>query len=554
MSDCIQMTLIDRVADPHATADVGLRSEQDLASAAWSIVRKGDLAELSEPESNLVGARALPDCDRSDDRLIALIRSGQDPLGEALMHLRPPDQRRPLGATYTPLEIVSSIVRWVSDRSNPPRVVDPGAGSARFLLEAGRLLPEARLVGVEIDPLAALLARANLTATGLDRRSQMLVRDYRDVNLGEYEGPTAYIGNPPYVRHHQIEPQWKEWLAANSTALGLRASGLAGMHVHFMLATALHTRPGDLGAFVTSSEWLDVNYGHLPRMLFATHLGGVSIHLVDPSATPFADTATTAAVTCFEIGRAAGPIRMERVKNISDLGTLKGGKQIGRRELRAAPKWSALLDVRQRPPEGYVELGEICSVHRGTATGANSTWITDAADPALPAAVLCPSITRARELFEVSDGILADASKLRAVINLPADLDVLNTNDRRRVERFLRAAECRGVRSGYIARNRNPWWSVRMRAAAPILATYMARRPPAFVLNQAAAHNVNVAHGIYPREHMCSAILNALVTALRAAAPSAVGRTYAGGLVKFEPSEMARIAVPGPAMLEAMAA
>ena len=552
MSNCIQMTLIDHDTSPRAAAAGGLHSERDLAQAAWSIARNGDLAGLSESESRLLNDFAVSGGTGADARLIDLIRSGQDPLGDALIRLRPPDQRRPLGATYTPPEIVSSIAAWVAERSRPARVVDPGTGSARFLLAAGRALPDALLVGVEVDPLAALLARANLTAAAFDHRAQILVRDYRDASLANINGVTAYIGNPPYVRHHQIEPRWKEWLATSAASLGLKASGLAGMHVHFMLATALHARPGDLGAFVTSSEWLDVNYGHLPRMLVATQLGGVSIHLVDPRATPFADAATTAAVTCFEVGGPAASIRVERVPSASHLGVLDGGRRFSRQQLRDSPRWSALLNGSPKPPEGYVELGEICRVHRGAVTGANATWVTDAHDPALPAQVLFPSVTRATELFCAADDTLSTTQGLRSVIDLPADLDMLDQADRLRVDRFLRAAERCGVRSGYIARNRNPWWSVGLRAPAPILATYMARRPPAFVRNLARVHNINAVHGIYPRETMSAETLDALAAALRAAAPTAVGRTYAGGLVKFEPSEMARIFVPAPAMLREM--
>ena len=553
MSDCNQMTLISCEGSPLAAVVGGLCSEQALARAAWSIVRHGELAELSEAEAELVHAREESSSAGGDSRLIGLIRSGQDPLGDALMHLRSSDQRRPLGATYTPSEIVSSIVAWVAERSRPARVVDPGTGSARFLLEAGRVLPEALLVGVEIDPLAALLARANLTAAGFDHRAQILVRDYRDADLGQFEDTTAYIGNPPYVRHHQIEPDWKEWLATNAASLGLKASGLAGMHVHFMLATALHARPGDLGAFVTSSEWLDVNYGHLPRMLFTTCLGGVSIHLVDPRASPFANAATTAAVTCFSVGQSTESIRIQRVPSTSDLGVLAGGRRFSRQQLRVTPRWSALLNGSKKPPAGYVELGEICRVHRGAVTGANSIWITDANDPSLPSEVLFPSVTRAIELFSATDSTLSSTRGLRSVIDLPAEFDTFDEADRLRIDRFLRSAERRGVRAGYIARNRNPWWAVGLRSPAPIYATYMARRPPAFVRNLAGARNINAVHGIYPREPMSEATLDKLAVALRGAAATAVGRTYAGGLLKFEPSEMARISVPGPAMLEAIA-
>ena len=553
MSDCIQMTLIDSKTSPQAAADGRLHTEEDLARAAWTIAQHGALAELSELETSLVQALDPPDCNPDTGALIDVIRLGLDPLGDAFMRLRPPDQRRPLGATYTPPEMVSSMVSWVAGRSRPARVIDPGTGSARFLLAAGAAFPDAHLVGVEIDPLAALLARANLTAAGLGHRSEILVHDYRNADLGAVDGTTAFIGNPPYVRHHQIEPEWKAWLAASAASLGLGASGLAGLHVHFLLATALHARPGDVGAFVTSSEWLDVNYGHLPRMLFANQLGGVSIHLVDPRATPFADTATTAAITCFEIGEVAASIRVERVPSAADLGVLDGGQRFSRRQVRDTPRWSALLNGSKKPPEGYVELGEMCRVHRGAVTGANSTWITDANDSALPPEVLFPSVTRAIELIGATDDILSRTDGLRAVIDIPADLDELDKADRLRIDRFLRAAERRGVRSGYIARNRNPWWTVGLRSPAPILATYMARRPPAFVRNLAGAHNINAVHGIYPREPMSAATLDALAVALRNAAPTAVGRIYAGGLLKFEPSEMARISVPGPTMLEAMA-
>jgi len=132
---------------------------------------------------------------------------------------------------------------------------------------------------------------------------------------------------------------------------------------------------------------------------------------------------------------------------------------------------------------------------------------------------------------------------------LQVHLDVFDAAERRQIDRFLREARARGVPEGYIASNRRAWWSVGLRAAAPILATYMARRPPAFVRNDAGARHINIAHGLYPREEMTDAVLDRLADHLRAAVTLAQGRTYAGGLVKFEPREMERIPVPGPDML-----
>jgi hypothetical protein len=93
---------------------------------------------------------------------------------------------------------------------------------------------------------------------------------------------------------------------------------------------------------------------------------------------------------------------------------------------------------------------------------------------------------------------------------------------------------------------------VALRAPAPILCTYMARRPPAFVRNLCGARHINIAHGLYPREEMPDALLDALAAFLRENVAQAAGRTYAGGLTKFEPKEMERIAVPRPEALGAI--
>ena len=150
-----------------------------------------------------------------------------------------------------------------------------------------------------------------------------------------------------------------------------------------------------------------------------------------------------------------------------------------------------------------------------------------------------------------ADGVLDDASRLRRVIDLPVDLDELERDERRAVEMFLKVAKKMGGSRGYIAEHRKAWWAVGLRAPAPIIATYMARRPPAFALNRADARLINVAHGLYPRNSMSIREQMALVRFMQTNVSQESGRTYAGGLTKFEPREMERLIVPGPALLGA---
>jgi predicted RNA methylase len=457
-----------------------------------------------------------------------------------------------MGATYTPLEIIDSMVAWARKNGCPRRIVDPGAGSSRFLLRAATCFPDAELVAVEVDPVAAILSRANLAAAGLAKRSRVILDDYRAVTLPPIDGPTLYIGNPPYVRHHLITPEWKQWLALEAGRRGYRFSQLAGLHAYFFLATAIRAQQGDYGTFITAAEWLDVNYGRLIRDLFLDRLGGLGILIIEPTATPFPDAATTAAITTFRIEAKPATARFRRIQSLSELANPGRGRVIRRERLEAEQRWSHLTRGGGGMPAGHVELGELFRVHRGQVTGANKIWIAGEHSRDLPDSLLFPSVTKARELM-LAGLFLKDASALRRVIDLPADLSILSADEKRMVTRFLKSAKAAGADLGYIARNRRAWWSVGLKQPAPILATYMARRPPAFVRNLAAARHINIAHGLYPRETFSDAILDSLVQYLSTHISVSAGRTYAGGLTKFEPREMERLPVPAPDLLSELA-
>ena len=415
------------------------------------------------------------------------------------------------------------------------------------------------------------------------------------------------------MRHHQIPAGWKSWLRSAAASQGLAASGLAGLHVHFFLATALHAVPGDAGVLVTAAEWLDVNYGSLVRSLLLGPLGGQSVHLLDPAVPAFTDAAATTAITCFRPGTAPPACGCAGWPGSPTWANWRGGTAVPAPVLRAASRWTPLVGRPRRPPEppgplglpgwparwgsvlpgpkpelldlpvppglcvcriptgaaelagsnagaarrgrlpaGQVELGELCRVHRGQVTGANKVWVTAGNPAGLPGRFLFPAVTRASELFRAG-GTLATAARLRSVIDLPADLGELAPAELALVTRFLAEAEAAGAAGSYIACHRKPWWRVRLRAPAPILATYMARRPPAFVRNLAGARHVNIAHGLYPREPLPPAALDGLAAYLRGSVTPGQGRTYAGGLTKFEPGEMERLPVPVPALLPAYA-
>lgn len=503
-------------------------------------------ARISEPETRvLTGVSKCLDVGLVKNIREAIL-AGLDPLGDAYCDILAPESRRDQGQTFTPDHVVTGMLAWVKrQRKVVARLVDPGAGSGRYTLAGLRAFPNSRAVAIEKDPNLAFILRANLAGAGLSKRVEVVVCDYRAIELPRIKGTTLFVGNPPYVRHHGINAEWKDWYAKTLKRFGHEGSKLAGLHLHFFLKTLELSSEGDLGCYVTAAEWLDVNYGKALRQLLTNGLGGKDVFVVDPTVPIFGDAMVSAAITCFAPGSKRTELRFSEVSSEIELRKLVSGASVEVMVAKAEPKWSFLVKGgRAERPEGLVELGGAFKVSRGQVTGLNRVWVEQADTPKLPERFLVPAITDSGDITKASQHIIEGIDGLRRVVCLPRDLDALPQSEKAAVNRFLAWARSLGAHETYTAQHRKPWWSVNFNKTAPIVMTYMGRRPPVFALNKARVQLINVAHGLYPRQVFSEAQMLRLVAWLNKNVSQEDGRVYAGGLTKFEPSEAMRILIP----------
>jgi hypothetical protein len=387
-----------------------------------------------------------------------------------------------------------------------------------------------------------MLTRAALAVLGA-KHARVICDSYLTADIGDHDGVTAWVGNPPYVRHHELPADVKTWAAETAKELGHSISRLAGLHALFFLATVKHGKAGDVGTFVTSAEWLDVGYGSIVRNLFVNGMGGRALDLVDPKAVPFHDVMTTALITCFELGRTPTEVAIHLVHTPAELAKLEAGKMIAATEIAARKRWSPFFREARAAHDGQV-LGDIARVHRGFATGANKFFLMTKAEATTRGldAWVKPAITSADEILN-SGGVIRDTPERKVLLDLPADFDRAAHPD---VDAYLAQGEADGVDQTYICTHRKPWYRVAPKPAAPIVASYMARQAPVFALNPDNLVLLNIGHGLYPKQPMAKKAIKALATALNdsRAGFAGAGRTYHGGLEKFEPREMEALPVP----------
>lgn len=144
----------------------------------------------------------------------------------------------------TPLEIIQLFWRITHRyRSHFSRVLDLGAGDGRFA-RSGRF---ASYEGVEIDT-----QRPHLT--DLPGNAKVL---YHCAFEHEKQDYAACIGNPPYVRHHDIDERWRDSLARRLTAeTGVTINRKCNLYVYFLFLALLKSISDGLVSVIVPYEWV----------------------------------------------------------------------------------------------------------------------------------------------------------------------------------------------------------------------------------------------------------------------------------------------------------
>jgi len=246
-------------------------------------------------------------------------------IGNIFERLISPEERRKFGQFYTKVEVVD-LINSFCIRNGQEKVLDPACGGGTFLVRAyarkrelnparkhGELLSE--LFGVDVSNFATHLTTINLATRDLidtENYPQIARSDFFNIHanktflilpshvemkgLGKEQHRNVFIppldavvGNPPYIRQEDIpkakkkgnngpEQSTKEYyqqLVLKES--GAKLSGRSDIHCYFWPhATSFLSDNGYL-CFLTSSQWMDVEYGFRLQEWFLNNFEVVAI-------------------------------------------------------------------------------------------------------------------------------------------------------------------------------------------------------------------------------------------------------------------------------------
>lgn len=387
------------------------------------------------------------------------------------MHRSTPRPAYELAAAQvsTPPKIISLFWSLASKhRDSFGSVADFGAADGRFAV-GGKY---DSYLGVEIDPTwksrAALPANCSIVrgcAFGLKQ-----------------SGFDACVGNPPYVRHHDIESPWKEQTASRlSDALGIDFRLDANLYLYFLaLALAKTTADGFVG-FLLPHEWTTRPSGSALRACIRDNKWGVEIYRF--SAPIFPGVQTTASITFIDKSSATGEWRYFEVSR--------------RHKVTRVRKLTRKL-VKPLP---YAGRGSLWA-RRGISPGNQKVFVLTEAErlrAKLTKRDVLPAVTSLRPLPQSVATLSASAFR-RYFVTAGQRCWLVRSQSKRlskRLAQYLRAVPT-AARNTATCTGRNVWY-VYERPIRPrvLFQSCFTRRVPKTVRNDVRAVSVGTTYGIF---------------------------------------------------------
>lgn len=498
---------------------------------------------------------------------------------QAVDSANPLAERNRMGQFATPTQLardVLSCARHLLPVDGPIRFFDPAFGTGSFFSALLQAFPDNQIIearGIEIDPRYALAARQIWRNTPLD----LTIGDFTRMTAprDHHERANLLICNPPYVRHHHIPLLEKQRLRDSAQCItGLRLNGLSGLYCYFMALAHEWMADDGLAGWLIPSEFMDVNYGHQIKEYLLHQVTLLRIHRFDPREVQFDDALVSSSVVWFR--KSLPPDR--QIVQFTFGGSLQHPRvtqSIAAASLDSNSKWSQYgTGQRRGNVDDTITLGDLFSVKRGIATGANEFFILKREEVErrkIPSRFLTPILPSPRylsdEVITVDHEGTPQLARALFMLDCRLEEDEIR-NQSPELWAYLQEGIAAGIHERYLCRHRSPWYAQEDRPPAPFLCTYMGRLgaktvPFRFIRNHSCATAPNVYLMLYPKPMLQAALRDNPMLAdtvwhalkhIPLAELMGEGRVYGGGLHKLEPRELERAGLIGldPALITAV--
>lgn len=467
------------------------------------------------------------------------------------------DARRDLGQFATPKPLADAMAEWIHTTPSDT-VLDPGIGAGQLASSALQCKlkrdtpnPLRKLVGIDIDPIATLMADVSLKLIDGDGNPQIhngnfLTTHVNELTPQESNGFDAAIANPPFSRHkaddNDIKNELNDYLEAR---LGYEFKQDAPLYAYFIAHAARFLNPGSRFGVIVPANFMAAEFGTDLKQFLIDRFRIHGVLRLSENGDAFEDIRITPCILLLERNDKSvnTPVHFTQLDTFppdvsltdllpptDDASHVRHSTSVAQHLLTAPEPWNKYFQpfsIDDHP--ALVPFEEITtSIKRGIATGANDYFCLSnntLEEYPIAEANRTKILKSARDLdltnITQSDWERWHANEkpswllycYRDTSDGPTALEREEISDKPTLD-YLDAGLEADVTDGCLVGRRDPWYRVEYREPAPVLGKYMNREGFHFMRNDAGLRTLNNVHNITPIDAFTSIDRDALLAYL----------------------------------------
>lgn len=477
------------------------------------------------------------------------------------------DAQKLRGGYYTPKEIARFLCRWAIDE-NSSKILEPSCGDGNFVEEAILRLKELdiddndlnnRIKGIELIEEESQKAKVRANELGVNSNTIINSDFFSYLSSNGKDRYDVVLGNPPFIRYQSFPEEHRELAISMMRNLGLNPNKLTNIWVPFLVVSASLLTPAGKLAMVIPAELFQVKYAEETRVFLSNFFDRITIVTFKKLVFKNIQQEVVLMLCEKKTDKNKG-IRVIECDNLEDLNSINF-KVINGSNVKpidhSTEKWTKYflseeeinLLKRLKNDQRVVPCSKILDVDVGLVTGRNEFFMlneTQVKEWKLEKYTI-PVVSKSNQIQGItfSDQDFKENSIVGQSIHLfiPPNVDFEELP--KECQKYIKYGESQGFHTGYKCRIRKRWYITPSLWSPDGFALRQVGNYPKLAVNETGASSTDTVHRVKFKENIDKQLASiSFLNSLSFAFSEITGRSYGGGVMTFEPSELEEIRMP----------
>lgn len=471
------------------------------------------------------------------------------------------------GGYYTPKAIAEFLSRWAITEDTR-LILEPSCGDGNFIesailrfnelgIDGGEL--KGRIKGIELIEEESLKAKYRANELGANSTTIVNSDFFQYINSNGGDRYDIVLGNPPFIRYQNFPEEHRKLAISMMENLGLHPNKLTNIWVPFLVVSASLLNPNGKLAMVVPAELFQVKYAAETRVFLSEFFDRITIITFKKLVFEGIQQEVVLLLCEKSVAQNKG-IRVIECEHLDELDSIDF-KVINGSNVKpidhSTEKWTKYflseeeinLLKRMKNDERVLSCSDIMDTNVGLVTGRNEFFMMKESQvnewnlkkytiPVVSKSNQLKGITFSNEDFKTN-------SKAHQAIHLfiPPNEEFEDLPEE--CQKYIKYGESQEFHTGYKCRIRKRWYITPSLWSPDGFALRQVGDYPKIVLNETGASSTDTIHRVkfkkgVDRNLAALSFFNSLTFAFS----EITGRSYGGGVMTFEPTEIGEIKIP----------